>query len=123
MGKIKLRGILNGQDDRMILKSFLGGQLMRCENILIFYLVIIKESIGSFCNAPRATGLRDGEGRMIGKDLSDQGKTFGETPVAQFCLAKFYFCPSFSLILSHPWLCPLGTIGVGNWLVYPVVIS
>jgi len=123
MGKIKLRGILNGQNRQMIFKSFLGGLLMRGENILIFDLVIIKESVGRFGNFPMSTGLRDRASRVIGKDLSDQGQAFGKALVAQFGLAKFYFCPGFSLILRHPLLCPLGTIGVGNWRVYPVVIS
>jgi len=66
----------------MILKSSLGGLLMWCQDILIFDLVIIKESIGGFCNAPRATGLRDGERRVIGKDVGNQSEAFGETQVA-----------------------------------------
>jgi len=56
---------------------------------LIFDLVIIKETIGGFCDIPGITGLGDGERRMIGEDVSDEGESFGETLVAQFGLAKF----------------------------------
>ena len=56
---------------------------------MIFDLVIIKETISGFCDIPGITGLGDGERRMIGEDVSDEGESFGETLVAKFGLAKF----------------------------------
>ena len=105
MGKIELGGILNGQDGALRLQSFFSGCEMGRYNGLIGDLVVIKESIGGFGDLPRATGLRNGGGRMVCEDLSDQGEAFGETQIVQFGFAEFGLCPGFFLILSQRWFC------------------
>ena len=105
IGKIKLGGILNGQDGALRLQSFLSGCKMGCDNGLIGDFVVIEESIGSFGDLPIVTSLRDGRGRMVEEGFSDQGEAFGETQVAEFGICEFDLSPGFSLVLSQRWFC------------------